>query len=128
MEKTNPIKIQKDISKEDGRDIFVPEMIFGMLLTGSNYTKQNKTVGGKNGLGAKLANIFSKSFKLETVDEKERKKYTQSWSDNMYTKGVSTITKYMSKPYTKITFIPDVNGSSVFFGKLLNPCITNFLI
>ena len=26
----------------------------------------------------------------------------------------------------KITFIPGVKGSSVFLGKLLNPCITNF--
>ena len=49
--------------------VWVPELIFGHLLTSSNYDKDEKKItGGKNGYGAKLANIFSKSFKIETVD------------------------------------------------------------
>jgi len=40
--------------------MFVPEMIFGHLLTSSNYDdSEKKTTGGRNGFGAKLANIFS---------------------------------------------------------------------
>jgi len=40
--------------------IYVPEMIFGHLLTSSNYEDDEKKVtGGRNGYGAKLANIFS---------------------------------------------------------------------
>jgi DNA topoisomerase-2 len=49
--------------KHPTEGMHVPEMIFGHLLTSSNYDKtEEKTVGGKNGYGAKLANIFSKEF------------------------------------------------------------------
>ena len=38
-------------------------MIFGHLLTSSNYNDTvKKVVGGRNGFGAKLANIFSTKF------------------------------------------------------------------
>ena len=38
-------------------------MIFGELLTGSNFNDDAKKVtGGRNGYGAKLANIFSVFF------------------------------------------------------------------
>ena len=40
--------------------VYVPELIFGHLLTGSNFNDNEKKVtGGRNGDGAKLANIFS---------------------------------------------------------------------
>ncbi len=40
--------------------VYVPELIFGHLLTGSNFSDSDKkTTGGRNGYGAKLANIFS---------------------------------------------------------------------
>ena len=38
----------------------MPELIFGHLLTSSNYDDgEKKVTGGRNGYGAKLANIFS---------------------------------------------------------------------
>ncbi len=53
--------IPVEIHKEE--KIYVPEMIFGHLLTGSNYDDDDKkVVGGRNGYGAKLANIFSHKF------------------------------------------------------------------
>jgi len=52
-----PIEIHKE------HNIYVPELIFGHLLTGSNYDDdQKKVTGGRNGYGAKLANIFSLMF------------------------------------------------------------------
>ena len=49
------IKVQKHSS-----GIYNAELIFGKLLTSGNYKKgQKRTVGGKNGYGAKLTNIFS---------------------------------------------------------------------
>ena len=41
--------------------VLVPEMIFGELLTATNYDDSEKRVtGGRNGYGAQLANIYSK--------------------------------------------------------------------
>ena len=63
-----PIQEHKD------HGIYVPELIFGNLLTSSNYDKDEKKItGGKNGYGAKLANIFSTKFRLETVDANTKK-------------------------------------------------------
>ena len=48
--------------------MYVPSMIFGHLLTSSNYDdSQRKVTGGRNGYGAKLCNIYSKEFTVETV-------------------------------------------------------------
>lgn len=51
-------------------------MIFGHLLTSSNYDdSEKKTTGGRNGFGAKLANIFSTQFMIETAESKRNKYY-----------------------------------------------------
>ena len=119
--------IKVDICKEEGRitvfndgdgipieihtkeKIWIPELIFGHLLTSSNYseTKKIKHVGGKNGYGAKLTNIFSSEFTIETVCSYAKKKYIQTFQNNMSIKGKPKITTNKSKPYTKISFIPD---------------------
>lgn len=58
--------------------VYVPEMIFGHLLTSSNYDDNvKKTTGGRNGYGAKLTNIFSTEFIIETADGKRQRKYKQ---------------------------------------------------
>src|SRR4051812_46890277 len=58
--------------------VYVPELIFGHLLTSSNYDDSEKKVtGGRNGYGAKLCNIFSKEFVVETMDKAGKKKYKQ---------------------------------------------------
>ena len=99
-----------DIIEHPDQKVFVPEMIFGKLLTSTNYDKEEKRfTGGKNGYGAKLANIFAKKFTVETVDHTRGKKYTQVWSDNMKVVGKPKITDVAptTKPYTKITWLPD---------------------
>lgn len=97
-----PVKIHPEEKK------YIPEMIFGDLLTSSNYNKQElKHVGGKNGYGAKLANIFSTKFSVETVDHTLQKKCVITFYNNKTKKDKPKITSYKSKPYTKITYIPD---------------------
>lgn len=90
--------------------IYIPELIFGNMLAGSNFDDNNKrVVGGMNGIGAKAANIFSKTFIVETLDNKNKKKYIQKFENNMKDKCEPKITNVEKgeKPYTKITFIPD---------------------
>ncbi|ONI20485.1 hypothetical protein PRUPE_2G018500 [Prunus persica] len=58
--------------------VYVPELIFGHLLSSSNYDDtEKKTTGGRNGYGAKLTNIFSTELIIETADGKRQKKYKQ---------------------------------------------------
>ena len=58
--------------------MYVPELIFGTLLTSSNYDdKQKKVTGGRNGYGAKLCNIFSTEFTVETASSESGKHFKQ---------------------------------------------------
>ena len=91
--------------------MYVPELIFGNLLTSSNYDDgQKKVTGGRNGYGAKLCNIFSSEFVVETCDMETGLKYRQVFSDNMGTVGKPKIVqaKGRDKDFTRITFTPDL--------------------
>ncbi|XP_023527823.1 DNA topoisomerase 2 isoform X4 [Cucurbita pepo subsp. pepo] len=90
--------------------VYVPELIFGHLLTSSNYDDtEKKTTGGRNGYGAKLTNIFSTEFVIETADGRRLKKYKQVFSDNMGKKSEPIITKCKEGDnWTKVTFKPDL--------------------
>jgi DNA topoisomerase-2 len=85
-----------------------PELIFGNLLTSSNYNDNEKKItGGRNGFGAKLANIYSTRFEIETVDTNTHQKYKQSWENNMLVCHKPKITSFSGSSYTKVTFYPD---------------------
>jgi DNA topoisomerase-2 len=98
-----PIELHKEYN------IYVPELIFGNLLTSGNYDQKGKIVGGKNGIGAKAANIYSELFEVEIVDPVKKKKYYQKFSNNMFDKDEPIITDVSKNTdsYTKITFKPD---------------------
>lgn len=88
--------------------IYIPEMIFGHLLTSSNYDDDEaKVTGGRNGYGAKLCNIFSTQFTLETQDNVNVKRYKQTWTDNMSKMGKASIKTNKSSDFTRVTFTPD---------------------
>jgi DNA topoisomerase II len=88
--------------------IYIPEMIFGHLLTSSNYDDDEaKTTGGRNGYGAKLCNVFSTEFTLETQDSNTGKRYKQTWAQNMSQIGKAKITSSKSSDFTRVTFTPD---------------------
>lgn len=91
--------------------LYVPEMLFGHLLTGSNFDDNERRVtGGRHGYGAKLTNIFSKRFTVETVDSRKHKMYRQTWHDNMSISTPPEITAVEEgiSDYTRISFVPDM--------------------
>lgn len=89
--------------------VYIPELIFGHLLTSSNYDDdEKKVVGGRNGYGAKLANIFSTRFTIETADGSRGLKYSQTFTGNMGVKGEPVITSHSGPDFTCITFTPDL--------------------
>ena len=97
-----PIKIHNTYN------IYVPELIFGHLLTSSNYNdNERKITGGRNGFGAKLTNVFSKLFIVETADKKVKKKYKIEYSDNMTKHKEAEIEQYEGEDFTRVTFEPD---------------------
>eukprot|EP00967_Tisochrysis_lutea_P091945 scaffold132354_cov32-Tisochrysis_lutea.AAC.4 len=111
-----PVVIHKE------HNIYVPELIFGTpctlsgrtggsarhLLTSSNYNDdQKKVTGGRNGYGAKLANIFSREFIVETSDSAEGKKFKQTFRNNMTEVGKPVIAP-SKQDWTRITWEPDL--------------------
>lgn len=97
-----------DVYKHDEHNIYIPEMIFGNMLTSTNYDdSEERTIGGQNGIGAKACNIYSKVFQIETVDATRKLLYKQTFRENMSITEPPVITKYTKYPYTKITFEPD---------------------
>lgn len=97
--------IDSEVVEEYG--IHAPELIFGHLRSSSNYEDSNKRLNsGRNGLGAKITNVFSKKFTVETVSPSGFK-YKQVFEDNMSKINKPKITKFSGKPYTLITFEPD---------------------
>lgn len=98
-----------DVEVHQEHKIYVPELIFGELLTSTNYDDTEKrTTGGRNGYGAKLTNIFSRRFVVETVDSERGRKFIQEFSENMGSRSKPKITSSKYKSYTSITFQPDL--------------------
>lgn len=97
-----PIQIHKQ------HKVYVPELVFGHLLTSDNYDDTEKKVtGGRNGFGAKLTNIFSSRFIVETASG--GKVYKQQWMSNMSRKGKPEIKRHTGEEYTSVEFWPDLD-------------------
>merc|ERR1719210_1958153 len=110
----NEIKIYNNgkgipIVQHKDEKMFVPTMIFGHLLTSSNFNdEEEKVTGGRNGFGAKLCNVFSKKFTLETACKENKKQFKQSWADNMGKAGEPKIKEFDGQDFTRVTFQPDL--------------------
>ncbi|KAM4539532.1 DNA topoisomerase 2-beta isoform 2-T2 [Odontesthes bonariensis] len=90
--------------------MYVPALIFGHLLTSSNYDDEEKKVtGGRNGYGAKLCNIFSIKFTVETACKEYRHSFKQTWQNNMSKTSEPKIKFFDGEDFTCVTFQPDLS-------------------
>uniref|UniRef100_A0AAX7SEV5 DNA topoisomerase 2 n=1 Tax=Astatotilapia calliptera TaxID=8154 RepID=A0AAX7SEV5_ASTCA len=90
--------------------MYVPALIFGHLLTSSNYDDEEKKVtGGRNGYGAKLCNIFSTKFTVETACKEYRHSFKQTWQNNMTKTSEPKIKFFDGDDFTSVTFQPDLS-------------------
>ena len=98
-----------DVEWMEDHAMYPAELIFGTLLTSTNYDDtEKKIVGGKNGYGAKLANIFATEFRVETVDAVRKRKISLVYRNNMSEHDTPKVTSYKSKPYTLVSMRPDL--------------------
>jgi DNA topoisomerase-2 len=97
------------VEKHPTEGIWNPELTFGHLLTSTNYDDDDsRVVGGRNGYGAKLANVYSSMFQLTIKDSVNGQKYVQKWGNNMTKCHKAKVTKFSGKTSSvNICFIPD---------------------
>ena len=95
-----------EVNKYEKEDYYIPEMIFSHAMTGSNFIDdENKITGGLNGLGAKLTNVVSEYFIIETLDTINKKLYYQKFDDGNLIINTPIIKKSTKKSgMTQITF------------------------
>jgi DNA topoisomerase II len=106
-----PIELNSD-------GIYIPESIFGNLLTGSNYNDaEDRYLVGTNGLGSKLTGIFSEYLKLELVTKGT--KYVQKFTDSLQTRTSPKVSQVKSADYTQVTFKLNVEYFKVPFPRNL---------
>ncbi|GMH34263.1 hypothetical protein BSKO_02097 [Bryopsis sp. KO-2023] len=92
------------------RNEYIPQLLFTELLSSSDCGTDAK----ENGCGAKLTNIFSNEFTIESSDPKNMKKYRQTFAHNMTVKNPPIITDIRKKEaWTKVTFEPDLSRFSL---------------
>jgi len=92
-----------------GKKIYTPEMVFFRLRAGQNFDDDTKRYeGGRNGIGIKLASIFSVQSKVEIVDKRGRH-YVQEYRDNMNTAQKPEIGTSDQSPFTRVTFQIDLS-------------------
>ncbi len=98
-----------DVVMHPKHKIYVPELIFSHLLTSTSYDSSKiSTAAGTHGLGAKLTAVFSKYFEVDIGDPVHKKRFFQTYQNNLGTKSKPQITSYNeSFGYVRITFIPD---------------------
>jgi len=98
-----------EVKMHEKEGIWNPELTFGHLLTSTNYDDtQERVVGGRNGYGAKLTNVYSTKFSIKIKDGENKCIYTQEWSDNMKKCEPPKLKKYSGTTSSVcISFIPD---------------------
>lgn len=94
---------------EDDPNTYIISVMFGRLLSSSNYTNTDQETIGTFGIGAKATNIFSSYFQVKTYDKNSKKLFEQTWEKNMSKVSEPQITnKSLKTSFTQITFKPEL--------------------
>ena len=102
------IPLPVEIHKEE--KIYVPELVFGHLMSSSSYDSTKKRqFSSRNGFGSKLTNIFSKRFDVTVADNFNGLLYKKTWSENMKEQTEHVITPYPKEQtaFVEISFTMD---------------------
>lgn len=95
-----PVQLHSEFGK------YVPEIIFGTLRSGSNYSDEDaQSLIGTNGLGIKMCNVLSEYFIVETSDGSNY--FHQEFKNGMSERSEPIISKTKHNS-TILTFKPDL--------------------
>jgi DNA topoisomerase-2 len=97
------------IARHEQSDLWIPEVVFSVLLSSTNYDDTEKrVVGGRNGYGAKLANVFSRKFVVSVDDDGQH--YEQIFYDNMSKRDEARVRPMTAdeRPCVRVRFYPDL--------------------
>lgn len=93
--------------------LYPAQIYFGEMLAGTNFDDDTeKKSSGRNGIGAKLGNIFSTEFTIEHTDPINKKKLTQTYSNNGTVRQDPIIEPWDGKGWVRVTFKPDLKRFS----------------
>lgn len=91
---------------DNTEELIVSEVFQNMRFSTDGNDEEPKFTGGRNGIGAKLCNIFSKKFIVQTAWK--GKTFTRTWKDNMKTVENPKIREnYLGDDFTRVIFWPD---------------------
>lgn len=98
------------IEEDEDEECYNHSLIFGQLLTSSNYDDEEEryNISGRNGLGVKLTNVFSSYFQVSGLDPHNELTFSQEWTQNMTLPFDPVVEDATSKKgYTEVSWIPD---------------------
>jgi DNA topoisomerase-2 len=97
------------VKHEQHTDMWTPELVFGSLLSGSNFDDSGQRVtGGTHGIGAKAVAILSTLFEVECLDARRGLLYTQRWTENMaVAHAARVIPTTRKRSHTRVAYVAD---------------------
>jgi DNA topoisomerase-2 len=111
-----PVVVHDEISKHEGHPVYIPEIAFCHMFSGTNLEKEADNIkGGTNGVGAKIGNIHSKWFSVSTVAydaDGSKRAYTQTCQDQMRVINPPAVVDLdhqageLPTPHTRVRMLP----------------------
>ena len=90
-------------------ELYPAEVFFGDMFAGTNYDDDEvRKTSGRNGMGAKATNVFSKEFIVECTNPEDKSKFVQVYTENGTIRSEPEEVPFRNKKgYTFIKFTPD---------------------
>ena len=99
------------VVKHEGGADWAPTLTFSHFFSGTNFGDeegQQRTWGGRFGIGVKAVNAWSSEFSVVCCDAANGKRLEQTWRANMSVAGVPCVKAYKNKrSSTTVRFVPD---------------------
>jgi DNA gyrase/topoisomerase IV subunit B len=103
-----------------GGEKYIPEICFSVFNAGENFDDDEvRWCGGRNGIGAKACNVYSRRFTVRVKDPLRKKQYEQEYWDNMGQRSQPHIKAYANKSgMVEVSMLPDYARFGYADGKM----------